>query len=163
MEAVFTKVFDQAVVFHSFTAYMRDYEILVYATADPRTGIQPEHVRLLFRHCVRVTTTTALEPGTWSVSLDERLIDHGTGVDLDGYVWGVSWQLLYPGVELVVDSAEAAEWSSALDLPFYEAKVGMNGHNISLVFSDLEVSTVPFGYSPFVVPRGGPDVKVPLP
>jgi hypothetical protein len=46
------EVFDQAVVFHGFTAYMRDYEVVMWATADPRTGIAPEHLRLLFRHCL---------------------------------------------------------------------------------------------------------------
>jgi len=38
-------VFDQAIVFHGFAHYTRDYDVVIYATADPRTGIQPEHVR----------------------------------------------------------------------------------------------------------------------
>ncbi len=96
IQAAFDEVLDQAIVFHSFTAYMRDYEVIVYATADPRTGIRPEHVRLLFQHCVQVTTRTAVPPDVWRRSLDERLIDYATGVDLDGYVWGVNWQALYP-------------------------------------------------------------------
>ncbi|MET7806012.1 YxiG-like protein [Micromonospora chersina] len=31
-------VFDRAVVYHACTNYMRDYEVIVYAPADPRTG-----------------------------------------------------------------------------------------------------------------------------
>ena len=39
IQAPFTDVFDQAIVFH-------DYDVFVYATADPRTGIVPEHLRV---------------------------------------------------------------------------------------------------------------------
>ena len=35
-------VFDQAIVFHGFADYMRDYDVVIYATADPRTSIQPD-------------------------------------------------------------------------------------------------------------------------
>ena len=31
-------VFDQAIVFHSFTDYMRDYEVITLSVADPRSG-----------------------------------------------------------------------------------------------------------------------------
>jgi hypothetical protein len=44
IKAAFDAVFDQAVMFHGFTDYMRDYDIFVYATADPRTGIAPQHL-----------------------------------------------------------------------------------------------------------------------
>jgi len=75
IQAAFDDVFDQAIVFHGFADYMRDYEVFVYVTADPRTGIRPEHLRYRFTHCVRATTTTALSPDIWRRSLDERLID----------------------------------------------------------------------------------------
>lgn len=38
-------VFDQVLIYHAFTNYMRDYEAIIYATADPRTGIRPSHLR----------------------------------------------------------------------------------------------------------------------
>jgi len=38
-----------------------------------------------------------------------------------------------------------------------------NGHNFSLVFSDLTVQSVAQGQAPFVVPEGGPDCKIPMP
>jgi hypothetical protein len=50
IQAEFDDVFDQAVIFHGFADYMRDYEVFIYATADPRTGIKPEHLRYRFRH-----------------------------------------------------------------------------------------------------------------
>ncbi|HEX5597622.1 MAG TPA: hypothetical protein VFX61_16630 [Micromonosporaceae bacterium] len=94
-------VFDQAVVYHAYTNYMRDYEVIVYATADPRTDIQPAHLRYLFKHCVQAEASTALSPDIWRESLDERLTDPEIGPDLDGYVWAVRWQPLYPGAQLV--------------------------------------------------------------
>src|SRR5262249_23945219 len=139
------------------------YEIFIYATADPRTGIRPEHLRYRFTHCVRATATTALAPEIWKRSLDERLVDYEQGRDLDGYVWGVKWQALYPGINLLPDSADAERWSRALGLPFHEAVIETNGHNLSLVFSDLAVQTVSPGHAPFVLPDGGPDCKTPMP
>jgi hypothetical protein len=97
IQAAFDDVFDQTIVFHGFADYMRDYEVFVYATADPRTEIRPEHLRYRFVHCVRATVTSALSPAIWRLSLDERLIDYEQGRDLNGYVWGVKWQALYPG------------------------------------------------------------------
>jgi hypothetical protein len=39
LRQAFDEVFDQAVVSHGFADYMRDYDVYVYATADPRTGV----------------------------------------------------------------------------------------------------------------------------
>lgn len=147
----FDEVFDQAVVFHGFAEYMRDYDVFVYATADPRTGIAPEHLRYRFKHCVRATVTTALSAEIWRRSLDERLVDFEQGHGLSGYVWGVRWQVLYPGMTLIPESAEAQRWAEALGVPFHEAAIEGNGHNISLVFSDLAVDVVGRGHAPFVV------------
>lgn len=163
IQAAFDDVFDQAIIFHGFADYMRDYEVFIYATADPRSGIRPEHLRYRFKYCVRATVTSALSPGVWKRSLDERLVHYEQGRDLDGYVWGVKWQVLYPGMKLVLESADAKRWSNELGLAFYEAAIETNGHNISLVFSDLTVQTVDPGYAPFAVRDGGPDFKIPIP
>ena len=162
IQAAFDDVFDQAVLFHGFADYMRDYEIFIYATADPRTGIRPEHLRYRFKHCVRATVTSAVSPQIWRRSLDERLVDHERGGDLDGYVWGVRWQVLYPGMRLVPDSADARRWSRELGIPLHEAAIETNGHDIRLVFSDLTVQTVDAGHAPFAVPDDGPDFKIPI-
>lgn len=156
IQAAFEDVFDQAIVFHGFADYMRDYDVFVHSTADPRTGIRAAHLRYRFMHCVRATVTSALSPDIWSRSLDERLIDHAKGRDLEGYVWGVKWQELYPGMKLVPDSADARQWSRDLGLPYHEAVIEANSQILSLVFSDLTVQTVDAGYAPFVVPDDGP-------
>ncbi|MEU1841192.1 YxiG-like protein [Micromonospora chersina] len=144
-------VFDQAVVYHAYTNYMRDYEVIVYATADPRTGIQPAHLRYLFKYCVQAEASTALSPDTWRKSLDERLTDPEIGPDLDGYVWAVRWQPLYPGAQLIVDSRRAQEWAEQVEIDFHEVRIQMNGHNLNLIFSELEVSQLALGYAPYLV------------
>ncbi|WP_256122586.1 hypothetical protein [Streptomyces sp. LUP47B] len=129
---------------------MRDYEVIVYATADPRTGITPSYRRYLFRYCVEARCETSVPAETWGRSLDDRLIDHETGVDLDGYVWGVKCHCLYPGAKLLPESEATRRWSTAVGIDFHEVRVETNAHNLSLLFSDLQVSEVPVGYAPFV-------------
>jgi hypothetical protein len=154
IQAAFDDVFDQALVFHGFADYMRDYDVFVYATADSRTGRAPECLRYRFTCCVRAAVTSALPPEIWKRSLDERLVDYERGRDFDGYVWGVKWQELYPGMKLVRDSADAERWSHDLGIAFHEATIETNGHNVCLVFADLVVDTVGAGHAPFLVPDG---------
>jgi hypothetical protein len=149
LQQVLDEVFDQALVYHAFTDYMRDYEVIIYATSDPRTDIPPAHLRYLFRFCVEAESQTAVPSDVWRESLDDRLIDHSTGVDRDGYVWGVKWQCLYPGATVVADSQRAAKWAKEIGIDFHEVRFETNGHNLTLVFSDLQVSELPLGYAPF--------------
>ncbi len=142
---------------------MRDYDVFVYATADPRTGVAPEYLRYRFIYCVRAVITSALSPEIWKRSLDPQLVDYDQGRNLDGYVWGVKWQALYPGMKLVRDSVDARRWSHDLGLAFHEASIETNGHNLSLVFADLVVDAVATGHVPFVVSGTGPDFKFALP
>jgi hypothetical protein len=161
IEAAFRDAFDQALIFHGFTEYMRDYEMVLQLSADPSTGIVTEFYRYIFVNCVLANASTALAPQMWLRSLDDRLIDYETGVDLDGYVWGVKWQILYPGFELVTDSELAIKWSTDLGIPFYEARVQTNGHNLTLIFSDLKLELAPAGYRPFSVGNAFWDGKIP--
>ncbi|MFD4671628.1 hypothetical protein ACFWNN_17965 [Lentzea sp. NPDC058450] len=150
--AALDDVFDQALVFHGFTDYLRDYDVIVYASADPSTGIRPEHLRYRFRYCVRAEVTTSVAPETWKRSLDDAFVDGWEDRDdLDGYVWGVRWQVLYPGAKVVADSEAAAAWSARLGMPMHEVLIEANGHTISLVFADLLVDRVEPGHSPFTV------------
>jgi hypothetical protein len=152
MQAALEDVFDQALVFHGFTDYMRDYQLITYSVADPRTGITPSYDSYLFRYCVEATITSTLTPQTWANSLDERLIDHEVGKDLEGHVWGVMWQALYPGASVSAESKIADQWARAVGIPFHEAVIEGNGHKIVLIFSDLMVSRgLQSGYSPFTV------------
>ncbi len=151
MQRALASLLDRALVFHGFTNYMRDYEMITYDSdvADP--GLPPAFDRYLFRYCVEVAVTTTVAPEAWRVSLDDRLIDYDGGADVDGYVWGVKWQELYPGARLVPASARAATWSEKVGIEFHEAVVEGNGHKVQLVFSELEVTPVQPGYAPFVL------------
>jgi hypothetical protein len=53
-------VFDQAVVYHGFADFMRDYDLFIYTTADPQTGVRPQYLRYRFKYCVRASASTAL-------------------------------------------------------------------------------------------------------
>lgn len=139
------ETFDQALIRHGFVDYTRDYELVIHATADPVTGIEPAELRYLFRYCVQANCTTTVPAVTWRGSLDDRLIDYETGVDLDGYVWGVNWQVLYPGATLITDSPTARRWAAEVGIDFHEVRVQTNAHDLTLVFSDLRVREHPIG------------------
>ncbi|MEU6848361.1 hypothetical protein ABZ901_00200 [Actinacidiphila alni] len=149
LEQLLDDAFDSAVVHHGYTSYMRDYEVIVHMTADPRTGIEPAYVRYLFKYCVEARCQTTVQPETWRSSLDERLIDHEKGVDLDGYVWGVKWHALYPGATVLSESETARSWKQSIGIDFHEVRIETNAHCLTLVFSDLQVSELPVGYAPF--------------
>ncbi|MFJ5608275.1 hypothetical protein ACIQCJ_02620 [Streptomyces sp. NPDC093221] len=149
LEQLLNDAFDSAVVHHGYTSYMRDYEVIVHMTADPRTGIEPAYVRYLFKYCVEARCQTTVQPETWRSSLDERLIDYETGVDLDGYVWGVKWHALYPGATVLSESETARRWKQSIGIDFHEVCIETNAHRLTLVFSDLQVSELPVGYAPF--------------
>lgn len=163
VRAAFDDVFDQAVLFGGFTGCMRDYDVLVCAAAGPRAGIRPEYLRYRFTCCARAAVTSALPPPAWKRSLDERLTGCGQGNGLDGYVRGVQWQELYPGMRLVPGSAGARRWAGELGIPFREAFIAVNARVLTLVFSDLAVDVIDPGHGSFAVPAGGPDGKIPVP
>jgi hypothetical protein len=151
LQQMLDDVFDDALVHHGYVDYMRDYEVIVSTIVSPRAGVEPVHLRYLFRHCVEAHCRTTVSPDSWRGSLDDRLIDYETGVDLDGYVWGVKWQPLFPGATVVPESASAHTWAKAVGIEFHEVRIETNAHDLTLVFSELQVSEVPVGYAPFVV------------
>jgi hypothetical protein len=120
-------------------------------TSDPRTGIPPVYLRYLFKYCVEAIVFSAVCAESWRQSLDDRLIDYDTGRDMNGYVWGVKWQDNYPGATIVTDSLRASKWSESIGIEFHEVRFETNGHNVTLVFSELDVTELPDGYSPFTV------------
>jgi hypothetical protein len=81
------------------------------------------NVMYLFKYCVEARCETAVPADVWARSVDERLIEHEASKDLDGYVWGVKWQALYPGAKVVTDSPRAAQWAQALGIDFHEVRI----------------------------------------
>jgi hypothetical protein len=151
LEQMLDETFDHAVVHHGYTNYMRDYEVFIYATAAPSTGVAPTYRRYLFRYCVEARCETSVPAEIWQVSLDDRLLDHETAdPDRGGYVWGVKCHCLYPGAGLLPESEAARRWSKAVGIDFHEVRIETNAHDLTLIFSDLQVSEVQVGYAPFV-------------
>lgn len=62
----------------------------------------------------------------------------------------MKWHCLYPGATLPSSSEATRRWSNALGIDFHEVRIETNAHNLTLVFSDLEVTEIPVGYAPFV-------------
>lgn len=162
MRTAVDDAFDMALLHHGYTDYIRDYELIIQFTADPSTGIETSTKRYLFTHCVSANARTSVPPSTWAYSLDERLIEEQLADDVDGYVWGVRWQVLYPGIEIIAGSESAHAWEASVGVPFFEAVIESNGHTLNLIFSDLRVEEVCPGYAPFVLGEPFRDGKIPL-
>ncbi|MFI0352956.1 hypothetical protein [Actinomadura sp. 9N407] len=142
LQQALDEIFDGAVIRHGFVDYMRDYEVIVYLAAALSADSPSTEVRYLFRYCVQAHCDTSVPPDIWTRSLDDRLTDYATGVDLDGFVWGVRWHDLYPGATIVARSPTAERWSSALGIDFHEVHIQTNAHNLTLVFSELHVEPI---------------------
>jgi hypothetical protein len=130
-------LYDNALLFHAYRPYMRDYELIVYCDVGPAPQGTYSY---LFKYCVHVHVVTSLPDSAYRASLDERLIDYEAGKDLDGYLWGVKWAELMPGWTLQPDSENAADWSRRLGIDFHEVIIQSNAYVITLIFSDLVVT-----------------------
>lgn len=145
-------LFDSDLMYHGFTKYMRDYELFVFNSVDPRSGLVPWHDRLLFRMCVEADVRSRVRPDTWSRSMgNELLAEHRVTRDSHGYVWGTQSQELYPGATLVEGSERAHLWEREVGVPFHEVVIEANAQTINLVFSDLRVDRVATGHVPYEV------------
>lgn len=150
------ELFDNELVYHGFTCYMRDYELIVYRSTDPRSGIAPRHLRFLFRICPEVSVRSEVQPEVWSQSIDDALLSqHHVTMQSEGYIWGVQCQELYPGATVLGDSERAHWWAGQVGVEFYEVEISANAHRISIVFADLQVEELAVGYTPFAVGKTG--------
>ena len=138
-------LFDNAIVRHGFTPYMRDYELEVVAMAAVPGEVRSYRegrYRFVFTHCVVAHIATAVRDDVWATSWDNVFTDYGAWERAgcpDGYVWGVNDMAAYPGARHVPDSPRAAEWSRRLARPMHEVRIETNAHDIELVFHGLDV------------------------
>jgi len=143
LQEALDQAFDQALLRHGFVNYARDYQLVIRPITGAGTELMPPALRYLFRYCVQANCVTTVPGHTWRESLDDRLTAYETGVTLNGYLWGVDWQMLYPGAELVADSSTARDWAAAVGIDFHEVRIQTNVHDLTLVFSDLRVEDLP--------------------
>ncbi|MFD6420935.1 hypothetical protein [Streptomyces sp. NPDC060198] len=153
---------DQLVVHHGHTNHMRDYEIVFDVGPGFPYAATPTFLRYLFRYCVEARCETFQSAETWRASLDDRLLDRGTvDPDLGGYVWGMRFHELYD-IRLCLGSDATRRWTQAVGIDFHQVRRETTAHDLTLLFSDLEVSEVPVGYAPFVAGEdSGPSDPVP--
>ena len=78
----------EALVFHGFTDYMRDYDLIVFRISDAQAGHPARHVRYRFTHCVSATVEPGLPRDLLKASTDDRLIQMTPSAGVDGFVWG---------------------------------------------------------------------------
>jgi hypothetical protein len=156
LKALLGQMFDCELLFHGFASYMRDYEMVVYQSVDPRSGLAPRHLRFVFRLCTEADVRSSVPPSVWVRSTDDQLLEtHHVTSGSPGYVWGVRCQILYPGATIVETSRRAEVWADHLGVPFHEVLVDANAHLITLVFADLSVEDVSAGYAPYRVEEHG--------
>ena len=145
-------LFDNAIVGHGFTPYLRDYDVLVEASAAAPGG-QRSYVegryRLRFTHCVIAHAETAVADKTWKVSWPEHFTDYEAWEAAghpEGYVWGVDHSVAYPGASYIEDSPQAREWTQRLGNPTRHISIETNGHNLQLIFHELHITKIAQGH-----------------
>jgi hypothetical protein len=144
IQSALDQLFDQALIFHGFTDYVRDYELVVYE----KTAVRPPRLlRCVFKYCVEARVGTP-GPEFWKVSLADHLLQF-PHEPTQGFVWGVKYQELYPGGRVNAESDLARRWSEAVGVEFHEVLIETNCQKITLVASDAEVTEVNEGYAPF--------------
>jgi hypothetical protein len=147
----------EALVFHGFTDYMRDYDLIVFRMKEAQAGRPARHVRYRFTHCVLAQVESGLPTKALRASLGDELLEPPSG-PVDGFPWGARWQRFEPGAQLIKGSRAARKWGSELKIPMHEVRINVDAHSITLVFSDLVVAEAPTGYRPFVVGTDEQDV-----
>jgi hypothetical protein len=146
------RLFDSDLMYHGFAKYMRDYELFVYNSVDPRSGLTPWHDHYVFRMCTEADVRTRVRSDVWVTSLDDGLLEKHQATHADrGYVWGVRSQEIYPGATLIEGSERAHRWEQEVGVPFHEVLIAANAQDITLVFSELHVDQVSAGYIPYEV------------
>lgn len=158
LDSVLAQLFDRELLFHGFTPYMRDYELVVYESVDPnpKYGLVPRHLRFLFRYCTEAAVHSRVRPDVWARSFsDDLLASRHVSRESTGYVWGVEAQEIYPGATAVQDSERARYWTDQVGIAFHEVHIEANAQTIALVFAEVTVEQVASGYTPFSVAAAG--------
>ena len=144
-------LFDNAIIEHHFTPYLRDYDIIIdVAAATPNSKRSYIEGRYMFRftHCVLAEVTTAVSDRGWRDSWGDEYIDYTAWEKAgapDGYVWGVCESDVYPVLTYIEESPLAKEWSNRLGYPMSEVSIETNGHDIRLVFHDVIIRKIAQG------------------
>lgn len=135
-------IFDNSILSHGFTDYMRDYRMVVYSMVGSQDVGYWEY---LFKACVECnyqTTVTTLSVNGWT---DDVFIDRDVyeSSGQNGFLWGLKFSPAYPGWTYVEDSPRASSWADVIGMPMHEVGIETNHFNLTLVFHDLDVRRIP--------------------
>ena len=127
-------LFDSLILRHGFASFVRDYDVVAY--------IKERQFLYRFSHCTSAWVTTVVSDHSWLESWDDIYTDYAAWERAgapNGYVWGVYYSMAYPGATYIENSELASEWARKLGKPMHEVRIQTNGHDIGLIFHDLNV------------------------
>ncbi len=144
-------LYDNGIVRHHFTPYMRDYDLVVEAQADARDGsgfYREGRYRFRFTHCVVANVLSTVTDEGWVRSWSQEFTDYAAwerAGEPPGYVWGVECMMADPGARYLPNSELAADWARRLGRAMHEVEIRTNAHLIRLVFHRLLLHKVAHG------------------
>ncbi len=129
--------YDFGVLEHGFAPHGRDYRFLIQDSLcnDPGT------YELTFTHVVDLKYETRVAERDWPISWGDEFTDYArwkASGEPEGYVFGTDWSLAYPGINILLASPEAQDWTKRLKRPMYSASVETDRFHISLVFGEVD-------------------------
>jgi hypothetical protein len=146
-------IFDDALVGHGFTSYMRDYDVITefsaaYNTAYGGVSYPAGSYRYRFTHCVVAEVTTTVSAEVWRVSWTDEYTNSQRWEDAgapEGYLWGVEYALAYPGLIYEADAPRAKNWAQRLGKSMHEIVIKTNAYDIRLIFHDVVITQIAQG------------------
>jgi len=167
LDPVLAEPYDRELIFHGFTPYMRDYEMVLY---EPSTRTRST---VLSRDTSASSLGTALSPPSppgpgltyGSGPLATTSSGCGTSPGLDRLRLGRGGPGGLPGCHGLQGSKRAAYWADQLGTAFHEVLVEANPQTIGLVFSEATVAEVtpvicPSSLRPRVTPKPTPRASI---
>lgn len=153
LAGVLEAIGEGAVVFHGFTDFARDYDLVV-ALGDGDRG-PPRFRQYRFNCCVAAEVRSSLSPEARRASSTSGVID-GEAEPTD-HVWGMRGQNV-SSATLVSGSSRARQLADVVGIDFHEVRIAAAIHTLTLVFSDVEVTVLRAGHTPVRLggaPSGG--------
>ncbi len=168
LDPVLADLYDKELVFHGFTPYMSDYEMVLYEPVDPnpKYGLVLRHLRFLFRYCTESTVTSRARPDVWNLVPQQRPPQGAARLQgLDRLRLGRGGPGGLPGCHGLQGSKRTAYWADQLGTAFHEVLVEANPQTIGLVFSEATVAEVtpvicPSSLRPRVTPKPTPRASI---
>jgi hypothetical protein len=128
-------LFDQSIIRHGILDYIRDYEIIGYLS-----GFDFDlEIQYIFKGCIKADYKVKVDPANYS--MNDALLDIEKQDSLDfpkGFIWGVRYSAVYPGITLTEQSEELEELKHQYGISFSKIHFDTQVYDLTLIFHDLE-------------------------